>query len=90
VWQLADQVRVVVPQPVLSPLTTASIFLVVSIDAGGELVARDLLAELPGLGRAVGFRVPELRLSCVAGVGSAAWDRLFGGPRPAELHPSGS
>jgi porphyrinogen peroxidase len=86
VWQLADQARPV-PQPVLSPLTTAAIFLVVTIDEGGEPVARDLLSDLPALGRAVGFRVPELRLSCVAGVGARAWDRLFGGPRPAELHP---
>jgi putative iron-dependent peroxidase len=84
---MADQARQPVPQPVLSPLTTAAIFLVVTIDEGGELAARDLLADLPALGRAVGFRVPELRLSCVAGIGSAAWDRLFGGPRPAELHP---
>jgi porphyrinogen peroxidase len=35
----------------------------------------------------VGFRVPEGGLGCVTGVGSAAWDRLFSGPRPAELHP---
>ena len=84
---MADQVRQVVPQPVLSPLTTAAIFLVVSIDPGGEPVARDLLSDLPALERAVGFRVPELRLSCVAGIGAQAWDRLFGGPRPAELHP---
>jgi porphyrinogen peroxidase len=84
---MADQSREVVPQPVLSPLTTAAIFLVVTIDEGGEPAARDLLADLPALGRAVGFRVPELRLSCVAGIGSEAWDRLFGGPRPAELHP---
>jgi porphyrinogen peroxidase len=84
---MADQAPQVVPQPVLSPLTTASIFLVVTIDAGGEPVARDLLSDLPALGRAVGFRVPELRLSCVAGIGAQAWDRLFGGPRPAELHP---
>jgi putative iron-dependent peroxidase len=84
---MADQDRPVVPQPVLSPLTTAAIFLVVTIDAGGEPVARDLLSDLPALQRAVGFRVPELRLSCVAGVGAHAWDRLFGGPRPAELHP---
>jgi porphyrinogen peroxidase len=84
---MADQARQVVPQPVLSPLTTAAIFLVVSIDPGGEPVARDLLADLPALERAVGFRVPELRLSCVAGIGAQAWDRLFGGPRPAELHP---
>ncbi len=79
--------RQVVPQPVLSPLTTSAIFLVVTIDPGGEPVARDLLSDLPALQRAVGFRVPELRLSCVVGIGSQAWDRLFGGPRPAELHP---
>jgi porphyrinogen peroxidase len=84
---MADQDRPVAPQPVLSPLTTAAIFLVVTIDPGGEPVARDLLSDLPALQRAVGFRVPELRLSCLAGVGSQAWDRLFGGPRPAELHP---
>ena len=29
----------------------------------------------------------KLALSCVMGVGSDAWDRLFGDPRPAELHP---
>jgi putative iron-dependent peroxidase len=84
---MADQARPVVPQPVLGPLTTAAIFLVVTIDEGGEPVARDLLADLPALQRAVGFRVPELRLSCVAGIGAQAWDRLFGGSRPAELHP---
>jgi putative iron-dependent peroxidase len=77
----------VVPQPVLSSLTTAAIFLVVTIDPGGESAARELLSDLAGLQRSVGFRVPEGRLSCVAGVGSQAWDRLFGGPRPAELHP---
>lgn len=76
-----------VSQPVLSPLTTAAIFLVVTIDPGGETVARELLSELAGLQRSVGFRVPEGRLSCVAGVGSQVWDRLFDGPRPAELHP---
>ena len=74
------------PQPVLSPLTGAAIFLVVLIDPGGEETVRDLLADLAGLQRTVGFRVPEGGLTCVAGVGSAAWDRLFSGPRPAELH----
>ncbi|HKB30207.1 MAG TPA: Dyp-type peroxidase [Streptosporangiaceae bacterium] len=74
-------------QPVLGPPSEAAIFLVVTINPGAEPVARDLLADLSGLERAVGFRVPAGRLSCVAGVGSAAWDRLFGGPRPAELHP---
>jgi hypothetical protein len=53
---MAQPDRQVVPQPVLSPLTTSAIFLVVTIDPGGEPAARDLLADLPTLGRAVGFR----------------------------------
>ena len=75
------------PQPVLSPLTEAAIFLVACIEPGGEETAHDLLADLAGLTRSVGFRIPDGTLTCVAGVGSAAWDRLFTGPRPAELHP---
>ncbi len=76
-----------VAQPVLSPLTGAAIFLVLTVDPGGEAAARALLADCAGLRRAVGFRIPEGGLTCVAGVGSSAWDRLFSGPRPAELHP---
>jgi putative iron-dependent peroxidase len=73
---------------VLSPLTSASIFLVATIDPGGEAVTRDVLSRLGSLQRAVGFRAePEGRLSCVTGIGSQAWDRLFTGSRPAELHP---
>jgi porphyrinogen peroxidase len=75
------------PQPVLGPLTTAAIFLVLTIDPGGEAAVRDLLADWAGLQRAVGFRAPEGQLAGVAGIGSHAWDRLFSGPRPAELHP---
>jgi len=37
--------------------------------------------------RAVEFRDIEAGLSCVLGFGSDAWDRLFGPPRPRELHP---
>ena len=75
------------PQPLLSPLTTAAIFLVLTIEPGGEAAVRDLLAGWAGLQRAVGFRAPDAPLACVAGIGSGAWDRLFAGPRPAELHP---
>ncbi len=74
-------------QPVLGPPSEAAIFLVVTLDPGGEPAARDLLADVAGLRRAVGFRIPAGALSCVVGVGSAAWDRLFSGPRPAQLHP---
>ncbi|MEU4840657.1 Dyp-type peroxidase [Nocardia testacea] len=74
------------PQPILEPLTPAAYFLVATIDRGGETAARELLAELPGLRRAIGFRLPGAGLGCITGIGSTAWDRLFGGPRPAELH----
>ena len=75
------------PQPLLAPLTSAAIFMVLTIEPGREEAVRDLLADWAGLQRSVGFRVPEAPLACVAGIGSAAWDRLFSGPRPAELHP---
>src|SRR5262245_2277570 len=84
---MAEPAGEATPQAVLSPLTRAALFLVVGIDAGGEPRVRDTLAELSGLQRAVGFRAQAATLSCVTGIGSAAWDRLFGGPRPAELHP---
>ncbi|MEV4259158.1 Dyp-type peroxidase [Spirillospora sp. NPDC049652] len=75
------------PQKVLSPLTDAAVFLVVTVDAGDEQVVHELLGDLSGLVRAVGFRVPEGGLTCVTGIGSAVWDRLFTGSRPAGLHP---
>ncbi len=75
------------PQPVLSPLTAAAIFLVATVEPGGEQEVRDTLADLAGLTRSVGFRIPDGGLTVVAGIGSRAWDRLFAGPRPAELHP---
>jgi putative iron-dependent peroxidase len=48
---------------------------------------RSFCAELSALLRAVEFRDLEAGLSCVVGFRSHAWDRLFGPPRPAELHP---
>src|ERR1700735_3908395 len=75
------------PQPVLTPLTEAAIFLVLTVDSGAEDDVRDVLADVSGLKRSVGFRIPEGELTCVVGIGSALWDRLFDAPRPAELHP---
>jgi porphyrinogen peroxidase len=75
------------PQPELSLLTAAAIFLVVTIKDGGEAAVRDLLSDWTALERSVGFRAPGPGMACVAGIGSQAWDRLFSGPRPAELHP---
>lgn len=73
-------------QTVATPLTPAALFLVVTIDVGGEATTRGLLADTAGLRRATGLRMPGSGLELVTGVGSSAWDRLFGGPRPAELH----
>jgi putative iron-dependent peroxidase len=75
------------PQPILTPLTAAAIFLVLTVNPGGEDAARDLLGDVAALQRSVGFRIPDARLQVVAAIGSHAWDRLFGGPRPAGLHP---
>jgi putative iron-dependent peroxidase len=76
-----------VPQPVLAPLTPAAIFLIATIDDGGESVVHDALGDISGLVRAIGFRDPTKNLSAVTSIGSDAWDRLFAGPRPVELHP---
>jgi porphyrinogen peroxidase len=78
-----------VSQPVSAPLTRSAIFLVLTIDDPSQNCATvlSLCADLSALLRAVGFREPEAALSCVMGFGSSAWDRLFGSPRPAELHP---
>jgi putative iron-dependent peroxidase len=75
------------PQPVLAPFTPAALFLVATIDEGGEETVHDALPDISGLMRAIGFRDPTKHLSVVTSIGSDAWDRLFSGPRPAELHP---
>jgi porphyrinogen peroxidase len=85
--QSADVMDAPEPQAVLTPITEAAIFLVLTVDAGAEAELRELLADVSGLRRSVGFRIPEGALSCVVGLGSTLWDRLFGGPRPAGLHP---
>src|SRR3954471_17283770 len=79
----------VISQPVASPLTRAAIFLVVAINPGPDArtAVRAFCADLAGLIRAVEFRNLEAGLTCVMGIGSETWDRGFGQPRPAELHP---
>ncbi|WP_420037451.1 Dyp-type peroxidase [Streptomyces sp. cg28] len=74
-------------QSVLTPPAKAALFLVATVAPGGESVVRDALEDLSGLLRSVAFRSPDDGLTCVAGIGSTAWDRLFTGPRPRELHP---
>ena len=47
------------PQPVVTPLTAAAMFLVATINPGGEETTRDLLADLSGLERAVGRQIKD-------------------------------
>ena len=70
------------------PLTSAAIFLTLTSKLGTDsrAVIRALCGDLPALVRGVGFREPEKSLSGLIAFGSAAWDSLFGPPRPAELH----
>jgi porphyrinogen peroxidase len=77
-----------VSQPVAAPLTRAAIFLIVTVNPGSDNCAtlRSFCGDLAALLRAVEFRDIEGGLSCVLGFGSNAWDRLFGLPRPVELH----
>lgn len=77
------------PQPITTPLTRAAIFLVITINPGEAAcdAVRGFCSDLPGLLRSVAFRDLQSELSCIIGFGSEAWDRLFGDPRPAELHP---
>jgi putative iron-dependent peroxidase len=76
-------------QPIAAALSRAAIFLVLTVKPGAENRAalRSFCGDLSALIRAVEFRDIEAGLSCVMGFGSEAWDRLFGNPRPAELHP---
>src|SRR5262249_44872405 len=78
-----------IPQPVTAPLTRAAIFLVVTVNPGGNprRSVRGWCGDLAALVRSGGFRNQEASLSCVMGIGSDAWDRCLGPPRPAELHP---
>jgi putative iron-dependent peroxidase len=74
-------------QEVLREPARAGIFLVLDVRPGSEDTARELLADVAGLTRAVGFRVPDVRLSCVVGIGASLWHRLYRLPVPRGLHP---
>jgi len=78
--------KAITGQAVLMPITEAAIFAVVTVHLGSEEAVRGLLADVSGLTRSVGFRIPEGELTCVVGLGSEIWDRMFGGRRPAGLH----
>jgi porphyrinogen peroxidase len=76
-------------QSVAAPLSRAAVFLVLQAGERDADLARvrDLLGSVADLVKNVGFRDLGGRLSCVVGIGSALWDRLSPGARPADLHP---
>ncbi|WP_322011328.1 Dyp-type peroxidase [Paraburkholderia sp. J12] len=76
-------------QAVSTSVTKSAFFIVVTVndDAAARATVRAWCADVANLTRAVGKRVPTGNLSCVVGFASDAWDKLFGEPRPAELHP---
>jgi putative iron-dependent peroxidase len=74
-------------QDVLAPPAKAAIFLTLTVREGQEGAVREALTDVPGLTRAIGFRIPEARLTCVTGIGAELWDRMYDAPRPAGLHP---
>src|SRR5690349_21897035 len=78
-----------VPQPAINaPQTRAAIFLVLLVADGARHVERTqtTCGDLDKRVRAVSARDGDGHLSCAVGFGAAAWERLFGDPRPAMLH----
>jgi putative iron-dependent peroxidase len=71
-----------------APQTRYAIFVVLTIknDPASLARVRHACGDVDALIRAVGNRDTEGNLSCAVGFGSAAWDRLFGHPRPRDLH----
>jgi putative iron-dependent peroxidase len=76
-------------QPVAATLSRAAIFLVVALKPQPQTrdVVRSFCGDLAGLTRSVEMRDLEAGVSCIMGIGSEAWDHLFGPPRPSMLHP---
>ncbi|CAN5615929.1 Dyp-type peroxidase [soil metagenome] len=77
------------PQNVAAPLSAFAVFLVVTIAPGDDHAARarDVIADVGSIVRAVGFRDLDGQLSCNVGIGAAAWDRFGQTGKPALLHP---
>ncbi|NHN81791.1 Dyp-type peroxidase [Acetobacter lovaniensis] len=77
------------PQLADPKLTQAAVFLVLTLNSDTSVNPQvlNLLGDISSLVRGVGFRISDGRLSCVTGIGSQAWDQLFGAPRPKDLHP---
>ncbi|KAF2727215.1 Dyp-type peroxidase [Polyplosphaeria fusca] len=76
-------------QRVDAPLTQAATFLVLTVNPGDEAArtVRSALASVSDLTKNVAFRDLNASFACTVGIGSEAWDRFIGLPKPRELHP---
>lgn len=76
-------------QRVDAPLTQSAIFLVLTITDAPDAVdtVRATLAAVGDIVKNVAFRDLSASFACTVGIGSDAWDRVVGAPRPMELHP---
>ena len=75
------------PQTILTRKTKHALFLVLTINDGGEDAVRDMFGDLGSRINSVSSRAPEAALAGIVSIGSDAWDRLFSGPRPKSLRP---
>jgi putative iron-dependent peroxidase len=75
------------PQDVTYPAGKNAIFMVFGLNKPYKFEAvRGVFGELPALVRSLRNRFPDDLVSCVAGIGSTAWDQLFPDRRkPKEL-----
>ena len=76
-----------VPQTILTRKTKHALFLVLTINEGGEDAVRDMFDVLGSRINSVSSRAPEQALAGIVSIGSDAWDRLFAGNRPKSLRP---
>ena len=79
------------PQAVTAPLTRDAIFItaVITDHPDAEQTVREICGGLLDLVHAIDSRggMSGGGLTCVTGFSFSGWHRLFGLPRPAELHP---
>ncbi|WP_348787432.1 Dyp-type peroxidase [Leifsonia sp. NPDC080035] len=77
------------PQSVDAPLSRAAVFLVLTVAPTDEAAAtvKDVLSDISGLVKTVGFRDLNAHLSCNTGIGAELWRRITDATPPRELHP---
>jgi len=76
-------------QPVTTPITTSTIFLTLTFESPLKAdVIKKTLSQLHTYKREINSQYPESNIVYVAGLGTSAWQSLFGKtlPQPKDLH----